>query len=296
MENKTLNFISKSEIIHQKKYDYSLVNYINNITKVKILCSVHGVFEQTPKNHLKGCNCPKCSSYLKSGKNLSQDDFIRMSKITHGNKYDYSLVEYVNNNTKVRIICLTHGIFEQKPYHHYNGHGCRKCSNDFKSFDEFINKSNQIHDSKYNYSLVLYVDTHTKVKILCPIHGVFEQRPIHHYGGSGCPKCKNSKGETVISNFLKHKNIFFLPQKKFDDCKLICPLPFDFYLPDYNLCIEYDGEQHFKPMIIWGGEKEYEKLQIRDNIKTEYCKKNGIKLLRIRYNDHKIEKLKEYLS
>jgi len=295
MEKKTNNFTSKSKITHNNKYDYSLVNYINSYTKVKIICPIHGIFKQTPKSHLRGSNCPKCASYLKSGKNLNNEKFIEKSTRIHDNKYDYSLVNYINSYTKVKIICPIHGIFEQRPTHHYNGgHGCQKCSNNVIIFDKFIEKSNQIHDSKYDYSLVNYIDTHTQVKIICPIHGIFEQRPIHHYNGSGCPKCKNSKGETIISNFLKKEKIKFIPQKRFDNCTFIYPLPFDFYLPSHNICVEYDGEQHFKPILIWGGKKEFEKIKIRDQIKTDYCEKNNIKLIRIKYNDNQIEILKQH--
>jgi len=126
-------------------------------------------------------------------------------------------VVFVNIRTKIRIICPIHGVFEQIPYHHYNGNGCQKCSNKTKSFDDFLEKSNQIHELKYDYSLVEYINVQKKVKIKCPIHGIFEQKPIHHYNGSGCPRCKNSKGETFISNFLKKEKkekIFFIPQKK----------------------------------------------------------------------------------
>jgi hypothetical protein len=293
MEN---NFINKSQLIHKNVYDYSLVIYKNNRTKVKIICPVHGVFEQTPKNHLRRCGCQKCSSYKKSGKNLTNNIFVERSIKKHDGKYDYSLIKYINNYTKVKIICPVHGIFEQTPYHHYNGNGCQKCSNDFKTNIDFLEKSNQIHDSKYNYSLVNYINTNTKVKIICPVHGIFEQQPKHHYNGSGCPMCKNSKGETFISNFLKEENITFSRQKKFLDCKNIYPLPFDFYLPMINICIEYDGEQHFKPMEIWGGEKEFNLIRIRDSIKTKYCIENNIKLVRIKYDENKLEKLKNELK
>jgi hypothetical protein len=295
MENHTNHFKERSGLIHKNKYNYSLVEFINTRTKVTIICPIHGLFEQTPKNHLKGCGCQKCSSYLKSGTNLNKSDFKNKSNIVHKNKYNYSLVEFINTRTKVTIICPIHGLFEQRPSHHLKGHGCQKCSNNFKSFDEFLEKSNQIHDSKYDYSSVTYVDTHSKVKIICPVHGIFEQRPLHHYNGSGCPKCKNSKGETSILNFLKKEKIVFIPQKRFNDCKFIYPLPFDFFLPELNICIEYDGEQHFKPLLIFGGKIEYDKLQIRDKIKNEYCKSKKITLIRIKYNEDKINTLKNKL-
>jgi len=107
----TKEFINRAEKIHRNKYDYSLVEYVNTKTKIKIICKKHGIFEQTPNNHLCGKNCPKCHDYNK----LTTKEFINKAEKDHGNKYDYSLVEYVNTKTKIKIICKKHGIFEQKP-------------------------------------------------------------------------------------------------------------------------------------------------------------------------------------
>lgn len=282
---KNNSFITKSKSIHGEKYNYSLVSYTNNHTKVKIICSIHNIFEQTPKSHLRGSNCPKCSSYVKSGKNLTKNSFIEKSIEKHGNKYDYSLVNYVNSLNKVKIICPIHGEFLQIPYHHYNGKGCQKCSNNVKTVDDFITKSINHHGLKYDYSNIEYSDTNTKVNIICPIHGVFKQTPKHHYNGSGCPKCKNSKGEKEVINILKECKINFVVQKRFTECRYKFPLPFDFYLPELNTCIEYDGIQHFKPMEIWGGEKEFELIKLRDNIKNKYCLENNLTLIRVSKND-----------
>jgi very-short-patch-repair endonuclease len=123
------------------------------------------------------------------------------------------------------------------------------------------------------------------IKIICPFHGIFEQQPLHHLNGSGCPICKTSKGEKLIKKLLDGINIKYDYQKRFKNCKNTKPIPFDFYLPDYNICIEYDGIQHFKPISIFGGKKSLENQKIKDKIKNVYCEKNNIKLIRIKYTD-----------
>jgi hypothetical protein len=167
-------FIKRSIVIHKNKYDYSLVNYKNSRTKVKIICPIHGEFEQLPNNHLTGQICNEC---FKKSKLLTNEIFIKRSNIIHNNKYDYSLVEYKNNKTKVKIICPIHGEFEQQPSKHLGGGGCRKCSILYKtlSLSEFIKKSKEMHGDKYDYSLVEYKNSQIKVKIICPIHGIFNQ-------------------------------------------------------------------------------------------------------------------------
>lgn len=282
-------FIKQCNIKHNHKYDYLLVNYINNGTKVKIICPIHGEFEQTPKNHLKGQGCPMCV-----GKNYNTKTFIKESKKIHNNKYDYKKTIFINKRKKVKIICPIHGEFEQISYLHLKNHGCPKCAGCKKSnTNEFIKKSNKIHNHKYNYSLVDYINAKTKVKIICSIHGEFEQTPNKHLLNRGCPKCVKSKSEIFINKFLIKKNIKFEEQKTFKKCKYKKQLKYDFYLPKYNTCIEYDGEQHFKKYRF---EKNDDKLNIRkkrDEIKNQYCVKNNINLFRISYNDNIKIKIKE---
>src|ERR1035437_8588040 len=117
----TQEFIVKANNIHKKIYDYSLVNYINCKVKIKIICKLHGIFEQSSNEHLYGgCGCPICGGKLKS----NTDDFIIKSKKVHGNKFNYSDVNYVNSSTNVEIICLQHGVFKQTPINHLSGAGC----------------------------------------------------------------------------------------------------------------------------------------------------------------------------
>ena len=126
----TKQFIQKAKQVHGGKYDYILVDYKNNYTKVKIICSIHGTFEQRPKNHLNGQGCSKCSRIkVSESKRKNTQQFIKESKLIHGDKYDYSLVQYKNCTSKVKIICPIHGVFEQTPTKHLNKHGCSECVN-----------------------------------------------------------------------------------------------------------------------------------------------------------------------
>ena len=124
------DFIKKSRKIHNDKYDYSFVVYKNLRSKVKIVCPIHGIFEQTAGSHIQNHGCPKCKyEKLRSKYNYTAEDFVDISKKIHGNKYDYSLVKYINNKTKIKIICPEHGIFEQTPDGHLNQkNNCPKCS------------------------------------------------------------------------------------------------------------------------------------------------------------------------
>jgi len=284
----TEEFIEKLNKKHNNRYDYSLVNYINNKTNIKIICKEHGIFEQSPKRHLNGSNCTICTNMKK----YTNETFIKKVNIVHNNKYDYSLVDYKNNKTKIKIICPIHGEFEQIPKEHLNGHGCNRCAGlNKKTNDEFITQANIIHNNKYDYSLINYINDRNKITIICPIHGEFNQLPSNHITRKqGCPKCKESKGEKEIRKILDLKNIKYESQKRFKDCKLKRPLPFDFYLPSINTCIEFDGHQHFIPNEIWGGENNLLEIKKRDEIKTNYCEKNNIKLIRIKYDNKLIEK------
>lgn len=189
-KRKTLDqFIKQAKEIHGIEYDYSLVEYKNARTKVKIVCPKHGIFEQTPDNHInKEQKCPYCFGNMLS----NSEEFIKKCKKKYGNKYDYSLVEYINNYTKVKIICPEHGEFETTPQIFLkSSYGCIYCYRDKrrKTREQFIIDSKKIHNDKYDYSLVEYINSITKVKIICPIHGIFEQKPNTHLSNKGCPLC-----------------------------------------------------------------------------------------------------------
>lgn len=286
--NKILNsFIERSDNIHSYKYDYSKVVYKNTYTKIIIICPIHGDFLQIPKNHQKGHGCPKCAVDFKS-KLLSNgiNEFISKSISKHGDRYDYSKSIYINNKTKLSIICKEHGEYMMSPSHHYNGHGCSSCSNNYrKTNEEFINLCNILHSDKYLYNLTNYKSNKKKIIIICKEHGEFSQNGGHHLMGHGCPICSSSQGENYIKNFLNENSIEYIREKTFENCKSLkgYKLRFDFYIPRYNMCIEYDGLQHFEPIEYFGGETKFIELKTNDEIKNKYCLENNIEILRIKY-------------
>jgi len=289
-------FIEKAKKVHGDKYDYTLVHYKNSQSKVKIICHEHGIFEQQPNMHVTGRGCLICGK-LKDPKNIVVDkkSFIVESNKIHNNKYDYSLVDYKNSQSKVKIICHVHGVFEQKPSNHVfgKGKGCGRCGKTKKlNLDIFLSTSNKVHNFKYNYKLVKFINVKTKVKIKCPIHNIiFEQTPNHHMKGVGCPICNESQGEKEIRILFERNNIKFKRNKKFKDCKYKKLLSFDFYLVNYNICIEYNGKQHYHPIDFFGGELLFLEQQQRDQIKRVYCENNNIKLIIIRYDENILDKL-----
>ena len=272
----TEGFINKAKKIHGDKYDYSKVEYVNAKTKVCIICPEHGEFWQTPDNHLKGFGCTKCNS------------FIKKIKEVHNDKYNYSKVNYVDSKTKVCIICPKHGEFWQTPNAHLQGQGCPKCSIEYNkkrmslTTEEFIKKAKEIHGDKYDYSKTDYINADTKVCIVCKKHGEFWQKPYKHLQGQGCPKCKCSKLESDILNYLINKNINYIHQyrpKFLSEGKR--HLSLDFYLPDYNVAIECQGIQHFCQTTFF--EKREQNISDRDIKKYNICKDNGIKIYYFSY-------------
>ncbi len=289
-------FIEKSKIIHNDKYDYSLVEYENQRCKVKIICKKHGEFTQVPYLHLSGSGCPKCFNESRyNNQELETNKFIDLSIKKHGNRFDYSKCIYINSKTKVNIICKKHGEFKQIPSSHLNfKEPCPKCRKLSKS--EIIKIFNKKHNNLYDYSKFIYDDNTTNTKsyinIICKKHGEFIQRINHHMRGTGCPTCRESQGEKMISEVLLSMglkiNKDFFRQQTFEDLINENNLYFDFYIPKYKLCIEYDGDQHYTPVKLFGGEKAFSKIIKRDKIKNEYCFNNNIHLFRFNRN-HKIE-------
>jgi hypothetical protein len=290
----TEEFIKEAKYIHGNKYDYSLVNYINSKTKVKIICSLHGEFEQTPDSHINSkSNCNICVN----NKKLTTEEFIKKAKLIHGDKYDYSKSNYINDLSKIKIVCIKHGEFIVKAGNHLRGDNCSICTNNKKlTTEEFIKKAKLIHGDKYDYSLVEYNTQKSKIKLICNKHGIFEQNPNNHLNNNGCPICRESKGEKLIREFLKNENINYIPQHRFKNCKNILPLPFDFYLPELNICVEFNGRQHYEPIKKWGGIDNLIEIKKRDKIKMEYCNMNNIPLIIIKYSDKVLHKLKKLIN
>lgn len=298
LKETTEGFIKRAKLIHNDTFSYEKTHYVNNKTKVTITCRVHGDFEQDTRSHLLGMGCLRCRHESMA---FGTKSFIEKAQEIHGNKYDYSKVEYKSIKEKVIIRCAKHGDFEQAPDHHLRGRGCAECraANDYKSLKSgFIKKALKIHGDKYSYEKSDYLDSRAKTTITCPKHGDFEQLMRSHLRGHGCPVCSTSHGEHAIALFLKNMNVAFEAQKTFPDClgNNNRPLRFDFFVPEMNLLIEFDGEQHFKPIDIFGGMKEFLTRKKYDITKNNYCKVNHIPLIRIAFNESIEDKLNAVFS
>ena len=275
----TEEFITKARKIHGDKYDYSKVEYINNLTKVCIICPIHGEFWQTPNKHLSGCNCPFCSH--QSFKD-TKESFIEKARKIHGDKYDYSKVEYVDSHTKVCLTCPKHGEFWMVPTNHLCNKGCPKCKNELiatlnsSNTLEFITKARKIHGDKYDYSKVEYIKNNIKVCIICPQHGEFWQTPHSHLRGQGCPICNESHLENEIRMLLNNKKIEFKTQKRFE---WLGRQSLDFYIPKYSIAIECQGEQHFVKIKMFNKKKTLKEIVSQDFKKNNLCKINNVKIL-----------------
>lgn len=286
----TERFIEEAREIHGDKYIYDKVKYNKAREQVIITCPIHGDFLQTPNHHLNGNGCPKCA-----GKFKSNEEYIEELKRVYGDKYDYSKVQYINAKTPISLYCKEkdafgeeHGWFEITPDELKHGTNCKKCSGILiQTNDDFIKYSKLVHGDYYDYSKsdIKKRDKNGKVCIICPKHGEFWQLPHGHLSGKGCSKCNESHLERDIRMLLEEKNIKYIFNKRFcEESKL----RLDFYLPDYNIAIECQGIQHFKPVNFFHC-GDYFNTQIdNDKIKKELCEKHGIKLLY--YTDEKFKK------
>ena len=282
----TEEFIEKAKKIHGDEYNYQSVDYENSHSKIKIECSIHGKFEQKPYVHLQGQGCPKCR-YIKSSEKLtiSFDKIRNRFNEIHNCKYDYSKVDYKNTKIKVEIICPIHGSFWQVPYEHSKGSGCPKCYSEERNLknrytlDQTLLLFGKVHKGKYDYGNMDYINSKTKVKITCPKHGIFEQRPNNHILGEGCPKCVNkvSKAEQELYDFIKT----FKEDAEQSNRKLIKPYELDIYIPSLNLAFEYNGE-------YWHSEKFKDKDHRQH--KTDLCILKNITLIHIEEKDWKKDK------
>ena len=336
-------FLLAAKKIYGDKYDYSKVDYVNNSTKVTIVCPIHGDFQVTPSRHIhQKCGCQKCSYRLYTTKewidvanqihknkydyslideittlkkkypirckkcgnvfemawgnhiDLKQgckycnhrsyayttEDFIKKAKQVHGDKYDYSLVKYKNKKEKVKIICPIHGVFEQCPEKHINRkQGCPLCAKNKKvTMKDFSERAHFSHGTKYDYSKVQYEKIDDKVCIICPKHGEFWQSARSHINGCGCPMCREEGNmkEMELFNYIKeniNEEVVCQYKEKWLDGQTL-----DIFIPKYNIAVEYQGIQHFKPIKYFGGKKKYEYTVMMDRRKFDKCKNNKVKL------------------
>lgn len=295
MKRRTLNdFINEANKIHNNKYDYSEVCYVNQTTKVKIICPIHGEFWQIPKNHLKGRGCCKCGhERTNASKVLSNDEFIRRANIKHKNKYTYEKTKYSRFDSDIVVTCPIHGDFHVNSHYHIsNGIGCPECAKinmgpPRLTTKEFVKKAKQLHGDLYDYSKVNYVLSSKKVEIICPKHGSFWMTPNKHLIGECCPRCAETKGERLVSKILTLANYDFKSQYNINVISEIRnKLRIDFAVIHENniYLIEYHGQQHYYPVEYFGGMQKFIEQQNRDNLLRTFVLENpNYQLLEIDY-------------
>lgn len=265
------------------RYTYEKMEYKGMHHQLIVTCRKHGEFTTEAYSFLHDeQDCPLCKRE-KMTKNT--DEFIKEAKAVWGDKYDYSKTEYINSNSNITIICPVHGEYTQIARSHLL-YGCKKCYWDKQKLtqESFINKCKKIHHDEYDYSKVEYKGSSYPITIICHNkdrfgveHGEFRQSASHHlYSAARCPRCIESEIESTIRWFLNENNINFEQYKSF---KWLNRLSLDFYLPDYNIAIECQGMQHFKPIGYFGGQRQYDKQVKNDIIKRQLCENNNIKML-----------------
>ncbi len=284
MKKKTKeDFIISANKINGNDYNYSNIEYLGNKVKINIFCNnCETYFWQRPDNHLSGAKCFNCYGNHK----YTNSEFITKCNKKHDGNYIYDETIYDGMNKEIIIKCKIHGAFTQNAQNHLNGQGCIKCSHIIPlTVETIIEKSKNIFGNKYDYSSVNIIGNNKgKIKIICKEHGIFEKTINNHLNGQGCPSCRIYKGENIIETILIQNNISFERNKSFEGCIRKRKLYFDFYLIDYNICIELNGNQHYRPIEKFGGEEQFIIQKEIDNIKRNFCKDNNMNLIEIEYN------------
>ena len=281
--NKLEYFKNECNKIHNNKYDYSLVNYEHIHDVIQIICPEHGEFLQTPHSHLRGGRCHTCARLSHKDKvTRTQDEFIKLAKEVHGDKYDYSKTNYNTSSDKIIIGCPVHGEFKQRASSHLK-YGCARCGADaiMHTTESFIKRAKKLHKNRFDYSKTVYEHSTKPVTIICKEHGEFTQIASEHIRSRapGCKSCFYSKGEGIITDILMKNKIKFIREHKLGYTKY----RYDFYLPDINVLIEYDGELHYIAVDYFGGVDTLNKIKNNDSIKNVLAETHNIPLIRIPY-------------
>jgi hypothetical protein len=270
-------------------------------TKIQHHCLIHDVYwYTTPSRALQGVGCELChNEKISASKYKTHEQYVdELSKI---NPNIIVVEKYTEARVQILHKCTIHNVeWLAYPDSVLHGCGCPKCGG-----EKIGNKLRKTHEQyvedlkTVNRDIIpteTYIDSFTPILHRCLIDGnEWYAKPANILSGRGCPQCSGSHGEKSVKLWLDNHSVKYKQQKTFDDCKDKNLLPFDFYLPDYNCCIEYDGEQHYRPVDYFGGENSFKKTVMHDKIKNDYCKDNNIKLLRISYFANVDEELNNFL-
>ena len=236
---------------------------------------------------------------------LTRGEIISRFKAIHKDRYNYSISEPDGILSEIEIECPKHGIFKQKVYSHLEGKGCTKCGREQKqraallSEGELYSRLNELNKNIFIYPPNLGMSLRDEIPIICREHGLFFQELRTHLKGNGCSQCSQSLGAKRVAQWLSEHQIIFQVEFRIPAGRKGSPLRADFYLPEHDLFIEYDGEQHFRPITFFGMDEKdaydvFKAQQARDAEKELWIKNNGFKLLRIRFDQNVFDELNKY--
>ena len=307
----TEEFVERSSRKYPGKFTYENTDYLGYTTNLLINCVEHGEFSITASNHLtrtsKG-GCRTCKSNKASKRHLkTQETFLQELEDKYPGKFNTSEVVYINAKTDIILTCIKHqNRFNKNPQSLLvKGRisGCKDCqyedlaNNRSLTWDQFVEKANAKHNNRYEYLTDNYKNNSSRIEVTCKEHGVFVQAASHHMNGTACPTCsKQSKGERNVREILNQLGITYRAQENFEGCKNIRQLPFDFFLPDLNILIEYQGIHHSEPREFFGGEPEFKKRQYLDWIKRKWCERSPYQLYEIYHDEDVKSRLLEILN
>lgn len=302
LNKRKTSFLEKASTKYNNFYTYPYLDEefetVNSI--ITVYCPIHGEFKQRARKHLEGrLPCSECVKDKVKQKTAYKtfEWFLKNARRVHGDKYEYDGDSYSQcQDDKIRIYCKEHGWFEQIIRVHLKGHGCPACSNcKPHNTESFILKAKNLHGDKYDYSKTVYGKNNRQpVCIICPKHGEFWQTPHEHLSGGGCTKCL-MKTQTEIYNFIRKT----FPEEIWDweaTPIWLGKQRFDIYCDRIKLAIEYNGEQHYFPIDMFGGEEEFENRVKLDSLKAQLCKDNNCLLYIIKYDDVNYDRIREDIN
>ena len=271
-----------------------LDTYVNNYTKIKVKHNKCGyTYGVRPRDFFNGSRCPYCYGNVKK----TDAQFKQEVYDLVGNEYTF-LDSYVNKRTKLRVKHNKCGnIYKVKPDGFiYNHTRCPYCTGHIKKTDlQFKEEVSDLVGNEYTF-LDSYVNNKTKLRVKHTKCGnIYSVSPSNFLCGYHCPFCNSPKGETIITKLLNLLNINYEPQKTFNDLKDKDCLSYDFYIPDQNILIEYQGLQHYQPIDYFGGEEHFKTQQKHDKMKSDYAKDHHYNLITVPYTEDTFSKIKNYL-
>lgn len=295
-------FYRRVEIIYRNKsITFKRKRNVSMKTKITAICAKHGGITHTAEWWLNRKGCEYCNGKFFPG------DWMKNAKAVHGDKYEYVGEAPKKYNSFIHYICHTHGLQKQRyDIHVQQGCGCAYCTGHLPRSIEirkenFLKKAHKKYGDLFTYNMDEYKNNDTPISITCRIHKyTFKTTPDTHTRKNGsCPVCSMSSGELQIFLWLSKRNIENIPQYHIrnENPNLdIKYLMVDFYVPTYNLFIEFQGEQHFKDVSFFRRDKDWslQKQQLRDQTMRDYCQRHNIRLLEIKFDQQEeIEKLLE---